>query len=579
MLMLLFFVGLASITHAQSAEDAGETVPGDAAVEADARTDIPATEAPTGPTLDDSASGQQGELESTLSALRSLTLLSKDLKADIERINRELGNARTAIEKQELQAKLEKLEADLSATTQNLQRIAANADITTLRAVEEPAFNFQKELFSLLEPAMKEMKEMTSHVREKSEQRDRINYYSEKLPTTRRAVANIQRLLENADDEALKAELQDMLEAWQKQLKFLQSEVQSATLRLRNLENSEVSLAQASKSYLKSFFQARGLYLGQAILVVLLILLVSRLSLLGMEKFISGYQRAKRPFRIRLLDLSHRILTGMLLIIGPMVVFYLAEDWLLFSVGILLLLGIALTVRHAIPRYWQQVQLFLNVGTVREGERVEIAGLPWLVQKINFYTMLHNPTAELSKRLKIDDLVDMRSRPLKKHEPWFPCREGDWVQLADGSRGKVVGLSEELTQLVQRGGAHRTLTTAAFLDSQPINLSQNFRIKESIGITYALQAASVSTIPEQLHAHIGTRLSEEGYDDQVLNLRVEFEKASTSSLDLLVIADFSGELAEFSNRLRRSIQRWCVEACTVNGWEIPFTQITIHEAE
>jgi hypothetical protein len=426
---------------------------------------------------------------------------------------------------------------------------------------------------------MKEMKEMTSHVREKSEQRDRIAYYTEKLPTAQRAVSNIQRLLEHAEDDALKDVLKDMLEAWQKQLKFLQSEVQSATLRLRNLENSEVSLTQASQSYLKSFFQERGLYLGQAILAVLFVLLVSRLSLRAMEKFIPGYQRAKRPFRIRLLDLSHRIVTGLLLIVGPMVVFYLAEDWLLFSVGILLLLGITLTVRHALPRYWQQAQLFLNVGVVREGERLEMAGLPWMVKKINFYTMLNNPTAELSKRVKIDDLVDMRSRPVKKHEPWFPCRAGDWVLLDDGSRGKVVGLSEELTQLVQRGGAHRTFTTSGFLDRTPINLSQNFRIKETIGITYALQAVSVSTVPEQLRAHVDKRLIEEGYGEQLLNLRVEFEKANTSSLDLVVIADFSGELAEFSNRLRRAIQRWCVEACTANGWEIPFTQVTIHKAD
>jgi hypothetical protein len=578
-LALLAIAGSASIAQADSSDNAGETGSGEAASEAERSKANPAAEEPIDPMLSGTEIDERDQLESTLGTLQSLTLLRKDLKADIEMLNRQLVEAQTAAEKEDLLSSLGKLEDDLNATTQNLQRLAADADITALREVKEPAFNFQKELFSLLEPAMKEMKEMSSHVREKSEQRDRIAFNADKIPTAQRAVSNIQRLLEHAEDDALKEILQDMLETWQKQLKFLQSEVQAATLRLKNLENSEVSLAQASQSYLKSFYQERGRYLGQAILVVLFILLISRLSLRAMQKFIPGYQRAKRPFRIRLLDLSHRIVTGLLLIVGPMVVFYLAEDWLLFSVGILLLLGIALTVRHALPRYWQHVHLFLNVGAVREGERLEMAGLPWIVQKINFYTMLNNPTAELSKRVKIDDLVDLRSRPVKKDEPWFPCRAGDWVLLDDGSRGKVVGLSEELTQLVQRGGAHRTFTTSGFLDCTPINLSQNFRIKESIGITYALQAASVSTVPEQLHAHIDKRLEEEGYSEQLLNLRVEFEKANTSSLDLVVIADFSGELAELSNRLRRSIQRWCVEACTVNGWEIPFTQVTVHEPD
>ena len=73
-----------------------------------------------------------------------------------------------------------------------------------------------------------------------------------------------------------------------------------------------------------------------------------------------------------------------------------------------------------------------------------------------------------------------------------------------------------------------------------------------------------------------SRIIEEGYEKDLLNLRVEFEYANASSLDLVVIADFKGSRADLYNRLRRSIQRWCVDACTENQWEIPFTQIAIH---
>ena len=62
-------------------------------------------------------------------------------------------------------------------------------------------------------------------------------------------------------------------------------------------------------------------------------------------------------------------------------------------------------------------------------------------------------------------------------------------------------------------------------------------------------------------------------------LRVEFERANTSSLDIVVIADFDGSVTDLYNRLRRAIQRWCVEACTENGWEIPFAQLTLHQAD
>ena len=136
---------------------------------------------------------------------------------------------------------------------------------------------------------------------------------------------------------------------------------------------------------------------------------------------IPGYRKEHRSFRIRLLDLLHRIFTVFFAILGPMVVFYMVEDWVLFSLGILLLLGIGLTLRRALPRYWQQVQLFLNVGSVREGERIFMDGLPWKVRAINIFSMLENPDAEISQRVRMDDLVDQKSRPLKQDDPWFPC--------------------------------------------------------------------------------------------------------------------------------------------------------------
>jgi len=149
--------------------------------------------------------------------------------------------------------------------------------------------------------------------------------------------------------------------------------------------------------------------------------------------------------------------------------------------------------------------------------------------------------------------------------------------LGDGTRGKVTGISQELVQLIQRGGAHRTYQTADFLAQSPLNLSTNFRIKETIGITYNLQQQSVTTIPDTLKAHIEKSAEKEGYAGQLINLRVEFEQANTSSLDIVVIADFDGALADLYNRLRRSIQRWCVQACCENDWEIPFTQLTLNQ--
>ena len=295
-----------------------------------------------------------------------------------------------------------------------------------------------------------------------------------------------------------------------------------------------------------------------------------------------GTELGRKGFRLQSLDLASTPQlpdnTGLLVIAGPMLVFYTVEDWVLFSISILLLIGIAWTLGKAMPHYWQQVQLFLNIGSVREGERLIFNDLPWKVKQINFFSTLENPVAKLTQRIPLGELVDMKSRPLHKGEPWFPCKKDDWVIMQDGMRGKVIGISQELVTLVQRGGAHRTYTMSNFLGGSPLNLAPNFRIKEVFGITYNLQAQSTAEIPAMLEAHVAKRIEEEGYGDKLVNLRVEFAAANTSSLDMVVIADFKGELGDLYNRLRRAIQRWCVEASTEHGWEIPFQQITLHHA-
>jgi len=82
---------------------------------------------------------------------------------------------------------------------------------------------------------------------------------------------------------------------------------------------------------------------------------------------------------------------------------------------------------------------------------------------------------------------------------------------------------------------------------------------------------------EILESHINEQIEKEGYKKSLLNLLVEFQQAGASSLDIVVIADFKGDMAPLYQRLSRAIQRWCVDACTLNNWEIPFPQLTIHK--
>lgn len=515
-----------------------------------------------------------------LAALQAILDIKANLNDSLQDYREQLKAAISEAEKNNLKAEIAVIEKELLETDLNFEEISTDTDISRIRDTPTDAFSLEEQLVSLVKPTIQEMRHLTQGVRNKAELREKISRNEEKQKYVGEAIAHLSELVQHADtDKALKEVLVKDTDFWQKQAALIDSQQTSALQQLKKLEEAEVPFTESAQNYLRDFFQKRGLYISQALLAMLAIFLVSYLIRALIKKLIPAFNQNSRSFRLRLLDLLHRLITLIALIICPVLVFYLTEDWVLFSFSLLILLGIVWSLKSVIPEYRAQIQLFLNVGAVREGERLVLDGIPWRVEAINIFSILENPVAGMRQRVPIKDLVDLKSRPGSNDEPWFPCTKGDWVLLSDGVRGKVIGMSSELIKLVQRGGAHITYTTSNFLALSPQNLSVNFRIKETIGISYDLQASSTREIPETLQKTIENRMREEGYEKVLLNLRVEFEYANTSSLDLVVIADFKGSTADLYNRLRRAIQRWCVDACTENQWEMPFTQIAVHNGK
>src|SRR6266487_2891930 len=150
--------------------------------------------------------------------------------------------------------------------------------------------------------------------------------------------------------------------------------------------------------------------------------------------------------------------------LSALLVLYLFEDWVLLTLAIVFMMGLAWTSKSAMPRIWGEIMLLLNMGAVREGERLMYNGIPWLVQSLNFSAVLVNPElAGGSLRLPLHDLFALRSRSFAHEEPWFPTRTGDWVLLDDQTLGKVILQTPEIVRLILLGGGRRTFPTSDFL--------------------------------------------------------------------------------------------------------------------
>ena len=213
-----------------------------------------------------------------------------------------------------------------------------------------------------------------------------------------------------------------------------------------------------------------------------------------------------------------------------LLVLFLFDDWVLLGLALILLFGLAWAARKGLPVFWQQAQLLLNLGTVREGERVVLRGVPWRVEAINIYTHLTNPALEGGQlRLPIRDLIELRSRPVSAGEAWFPCRKGDWVLFSETDLAKVIKQTPEFVEVVELGGGRRVIPTADFLVARPVNISTGFRIWVTFGLDYQHQAVITAEAPEKLRSWLARGLDQKGLSEHLNNLQVEFKEAGASS--------------------------------------------------
>ncbi|PIE57198.1 MAG: hypothetical protein CSA34_00015 [Desulfobulbus propionicus] len=512
--------------------------------------------------------------------LLSIHQLRQMIEKQIASKNRQMEQTNSSDTKAALQEELVELQKSLQAAESDFEKMATGVDTSIFNAQEEEgAFNWKQELFDLVKPGIMELKQLTVEARRKAALLDKQSRYQELLPVAHEANANLKALFASTEAEVLKEQIEALQPQWESLEKQLISGLDITNIELAKMDNNQQSLWERSRASLLRFLHTRGLYLTIAVVACLLVILLMGLLHRVVRRMVPGHDRTWRPFHIRAIDLGFQVATVLVALFSFIIVFYVVEDWVLLSFAVIILLGLAWMTKTALPRFWKQSQMMLNAGPVREGERVILYGVPWLVENINLRTTLTNPDLDLTFKVMIYDLFDKTSRPFGAHEQWFPCRKDDWVILADGTRGGVVDLSHERVELVLRGGAHKTYQTPDFLSLAPVNLSRNFRIKEIFGIGYCHQQEATGVILKQLEAFLLERFTAEEYSDEMLNLRVEFTSAGASSLDLVVIADFKGSAAPIYNRLRRAIQRWCVDAATQYGWDIPFPQLTVHRGD
>ncbi|MEM6910967.1 MAG: hypothetical protein AAF555_05225 [Verrucomicrobiota bacterium] len=527
-----------------------------------------------------SALAQSGPGSEQIGSLQSLYQSIAKLEAELTEKRAELQAESSPDLIEELTREIGELRARRALQEQTFQNVATGIDSEQWEASSEIPFSLAKEAEELLKPFLSEVRAASSEAREAEAVRSEIRKLKGRLQLAQTAVSNLQQTVAQTPEADLQPVLQELLGLWQSRVRELDARLQAKEVELAEYQANRRSFWETSSEVMDHFFRTRGQNVLFALLaIVLLIWGMKVLYRKVVLRFSPLHRRGRRNFYTRVFDLSYNLGISVLSVLAAVITFYAAGDWLLLSLVILFLLGLAWALKHTLPRFFDQLRLILNLGPVREGERLVYEGVPWQVRKLNFYSTFVNPALEGGlMRLPVGTVLDLHSRPIAENEAWFPTGENDWVVLQNGLYGKIVQQTPEFVHLVKLGGSRITIPTGTFLEMTPENLSHNFRLSTTFGIDYQHQRIATDRVAPLFQSHLESQLQAAVGADHLLNLQVEFKAAGASSLDYIVLADFSGKVADRYRRLERALARLCTEVCNQQGWIIPFTQLTLHHA-
>ncbi len=530
------------------------------------------------PAVDD-ALGMTEQAESVATKVNKLVVSIAEQRKRLDEFNSKLRTAKGAEEKRMLEEQAQEINKRLGSFRGSLEQIVIGGlDLDVLSDAPPEKIHWQSELEQIAMPVLAGLRELTAKPRRIEGLRTDIERHREQLEVIELALDSIA-VFENAElSEGARKRVSAIAADWRAKDAEIRQSLDVALFQLTNLTGQDVSWSETLKDAFDDFIRGRGLTLLLAIIIGFAVWLILR-GLLHIYRRLSRNRRGRsRTIRLRVVEFAYRAFTVVVVTLAVMSVFYVRSDLLLLALSLIIVISVLVWLRQMIPLYIKETKLLLGVGSVREGERVVIDGIPLRTDYINMYTMFSNPSLTGARRLPLAALDDMISRP-SDNEDWFPTEKDDYVLLADGAFGQVIDQTVDFVR-IRVAKSPVTLPTVDFLTQGVRNLSrEGFAVSVTFGIDYCHQSIALNEVPKGFRAGVLSMLADEGVAAQVRDVVVEFKEAAASSLNYHIWVVFDGSIASLYFKLIRILQRACVSVCNEQGWGIPFDQLTLHQGE
>lgn len=513
-----------------------------------------------------------------LEALKQVTGPLEESGRELDKLRLRLGELTSQDDRELIEAQIKVEQERLTKLRKNFRDIIGGAEAAEYEGETPQDLSIEQLAIDLVEPISRAVQDLSASPRELDALRDRLGIWQEKVRKCTIILERIDRLRAANHDPDLVAEFDLTQRMWEGKKAECQGQIGVIKDQIRERESKRRPVLEAISASFSKFFRSKGINLLLALITGVAVFLIFRRIYEAIRK-VSPIHRGKPSLASRLSDVLAGVVTVLISLWGVVLVFYVRGDWLLLTVVVLFLIGAVWAAKTSLPPYFEQVRTLLNLGSIREGERVIYEGLPFRVRSLGFLTTLDNPRLQGGEyRIPVKKVMHMISRLPEDKEPWFPTEVNDWVVMSDGTYGKVITQTPEQVVLLQLGGSMKTYPSAAFLAGTPENLSHGYRVACTFGIDYKHQTLSTTEVPEIMEKALTIAIHDKFDGDQVRSIKVEFKGAGASSLDLQINIDVAGEMGSRYQVLSRFVQRVCVDTCNEQGWVIPFTQITVHQA-
>ena len=309
------------------------------------------------------------------------------------------------------------LSDELRALSWQFAGLAARENVQEFEAPQVSQFDLKTELEQLVRPLLRMLKDATSVPRQIEALKASLEQLKERQRSAERALRHVERsrdALPVGSPARLEAE-RELSTRWVPTIQQLRDRILIEQANLNRLEEGRLGLLASITAKLQEFLQTSGMSIVWSTLTFVAVFFGLRWLCDRLLR-----RRSTRGFSLRLLEVVLRIMAVLLAVAATLIVPYARDDFFLLSVGLVFVLGAGWVVVRMAPQFVEQIRLVLNVGGVREGERIVVDGLPFRVEALRFYTRLANPDLQGGVlRVPLQFLVGLRSRQSGPDEPWW----------------------------------------------------------------------------------------------------------------------------------------------------------------